>query len=629
MFIQVLEGVLVLLIVSLALHGYGQRLMVFFFPSRGYDAGLSIVVGLSLFCLLTGPLEISCTASPLLFSLFLIAGLMLTIFFVLKNFSWPNFQDFRFVPVGLFILFGSLSFLFIINSAYWNYNFIDDRMGYLVFPRRVVMEGCIGRDAFHFRRIEVGLGGGGAYVYALFQAFVNVTQTRLADLGLGGLCLLLIIYGHTKELCLRPTLIATSLLIGLFVIVFSPIINNTPETLGKALLYALLRIVANSVLDTPSMKRGALIALLFCCLALLKTSFLPPAIAIVTTFYGILAYKGMTASLIKEGAFSAILVFFFLSPWMLVSYNIADTLWYPLLGTGSLGDAEVAGLATREQFLRDGGRLAVIMVAPCITAFLAWRYRLWSKLPLVMIIMPLAIALLILVSQAKFTIFGYRYGHMGAATVFLFYLVISLSDDFRKGYAAYIQRTYQFLILILLFSNNTLGYRWFDDGWLAYRFQNRDIPADIIVLDSSQTPNYQAAVPTGRHFLALIPWPSILDFQRNPISIMDWPGMMGPQGMPDLNDARGWQKYLSDLGIEYIIYSYGNEVGYRDFDIERDIIKYSEPARFSQYQIDLVTNFRSVKHLFSAMKDCSSLTYDDGIVAVLEVRLIRPNCLSE
>ena len=183
------------------------------------------------------------------------------------------------------VLVAVLLAAFLINAARWHYAGIDDRMGYLVFPRRIVMQGCIGRDVFNFRRLEVGLGGGGAYFYALFQALLGTGQTRLASLGLGSLCLMLLVRGHAREAGLSAHEQASVLLAALAVIVFSPIVNNTPETLGKAELYALMRVVISTFPDRTGARRGVLVGLLVACLALLKTSYLPPAVAVAAALY--------------------------------------------------------------------------------------------------------------------------------------------------------------------------------------------------------------------------------------------------------------------------------------------------------------------------------------------------------
>lgn len=622
--LQITEGLIVLLAVVAALQYYGHVTVSALSPDRKYDAGITLAVGISLYNVLAGVLEVSCTAN----SLFLVGLVLSGAVLGTARLAWRL----KYLPLSLkpgpgtpiFLIFIFLLAAFLINAAYWNYSALDDRMGYLVFPERILEQGCIGRDMFHFRRIEAGLGGGGSYNYALFQAFLNITHARLADLGLGSICLLLLVHGHARELKLSPPVHAAALLLGLCIVVFSPIINNTPETLGKAVLYALLRLTMSSYLDRCRARRGALIALLFCCLAILKTSFVPPATAVVLAFYGTLILTRFSPGLIKEGASSALLVFIFLSPWMLVSYDMAGTLWYPILGTGTFGDAEVAGFAKMEQYLKDGGRLAFIMAFPCFMAFVGIRRRCWGKLSLFAAVIPLLMTVLVLASQTKFTIFGYRYGHMGPATLFLFYTLISAALALQARWTRAVQAIFQTLIIALLVSNNTLGYRWFYDGWIGHQLQGRATPSSTIALMNGTAPAYQLAIPDGQSMLAFVPWPSLLDFGRNNVFVMDWPGMTGPPGMPDLDNIKAWKEYLISIGARYVVYSYGNEVGYSDAQIARDI----DAFRYSQFQVHLLSNFRAAKATFLAMKSCGPVVYDDGIVAVFEPRLLSDICLA-
>ena len=61
--------------------------------------------------------------------------------------------------------------------------------------------------------------------------------------------------------------------------------------------------------------------------------------------------------------------------------------------------------------------------------------------------------------------------------------------------------------------------------------------------------------PPGERLLAVVSWPSLLDFKRNQIWIMDWPGMMGPAGMPLGGDAEAWDAYLTKASVRYVVYS--------------------------------------------------------------------------
>jgi hypothetical protein len=271
------------------------------------------------------------------------------------------------------VLFGLLVALFLINAADWHYGFVDDREGYLVFPERILSEARIGRDPFHFRRIEAGLTAGGAYLYALFRAAVSVPQSRLADVGLGSVCLLLLVGEHAREYRASPAKLAGLLLMTLVIVIWSPAINNTPETMGKALLYALFRLAFGQSDSDASLRRGAGIALMFFAVIALKTSYLPAAAGALGAFYLFTAIREPRISVVREVIVVALVTVSLMMPWMMVTESIAGTFWYPLLGLGTLRPEETAGMVTPLRYLTDAGRLLLLAVPPILIAAAAWR----------------------------------------------------------------------------------------------------------------------------------------------------------------------------------------------------------------------------------------------------------------
>ena len=626
--IETVQSLAVLGAVTAAMIFYGRWCLRLLSPGDASDTGLSMAAGLAAFSALTAVFEISCTASASSLVAIVGAGAALQGVHLARHRNGLSIGMQAFFRSPGHWLAAALLAAFLINAARWHYGIIDDRMGYLVFPRRILQEGCIGRDAFNFRRIEVGLGGGGAYFYALFQSLVSASQTRLADLGLGSICLLFLVHGHAKALRLSVRAHALALLAAILVVIFSPIINNTPETLGKAELYALMRVAAGGIEPSPQARRGALVGLLFCSLLLLKTSYLVPASAVVAALYVPMLLTQPVGLTLLECGSAAGLAMALMLPWMLVSFSIAHTFWYPLLGDGTLRGQEAHGYASLPHFLSDSGRLGLIMAPACLMSALAVRQKRWpSQSPLAL--MPAFALLLTLLAQTKFTIFGYRYGALGAATVFLFYIPQALAAPAINRGAAFAGTALQALAILVLISNNTLGERWFYAGGLAGWVRGQPSGTDLPVMPGGKIPDYQAAIPAHVKMLALVPWPSRLDFARNDISVMDWPGMIGPPGMPALNDAAGWRAYLLGTGVRYVAYAYGGEVNFTDRSIASNIAFFSRPQTRSQYQIDLLTRFRDVKHLFNAMLGCGRPVFDDRATAVFDLTTLSPGCLRQ
>ena len=73
----------------------------------------------------------------------------------------------------------------------------------------------------------------------------------------------------------------------------------------------------------------------------------------------------------------------------------------------------------------------------------------------------------------------------------------------------------------------------------------------------------QDATPEGEKILARVSRPFLMDFSRNKISTVDWPGGSGPPpGLPCFGDAEKLATYLRNQSFRFIIYSYGDESGH-------------------------------------------------------------------
>jgi len=306
-------------------------------------------------------------------------------------------------------VFGLLYLAFLTNAADWRYGFVDDLLGYLVYPERVLQEGSLGRDPFNYRRTSAGLTGGG-YLYALFRAALPLQQSRLADVGVGSACLLLLLAGHARTQGLRGARLAGVLLVGLAVVAFSPLINNTPETLGKALLLGLLRLLFMLPANTASVRRGLACAPLVLAIIGLKTSFLPEAAAGFLAYYAALASRRSVCNLFVEAAATAAALLVLMLPWMIVSHEVADTFWYPLLGRGTISGDETAGFAAPLPYMRESGRLLIVLAPALLVSASVWRSPALQEQRVFLIALALTTTTLLLISQFKLTVFGYRYG---------------------------------------------------------------------------------------------------------------------------------------------------------------------------------------------------------------------------
>ena len=607
------------MVTTLGLEFYGRVAIRALSYKWQSNSGIALALGIGTYLVAVAPLETNCLASaPLLIGIVCVgcAGQIALLHHHRRAEFHPRWSI---GAVILFFVFFAFLVLFLINGAVWTYTDIDDRMGYLVFPVRILEQGCIGRDPFQFRRIESGLGSGGAYIYAIFKAMLPVRQTRLADLGVGAICLLLLVGEHCQELKLNRVKQAIALLVALWFIAFSPVINNTPETLGKALLYALMRVPTKSYSDPPHLKRGILLSVLLAALVLLKTTYLPAAAAVVAGFYISALVEGPRPLVLLEAVGFAFCTFGFLLPWMAVSHQISNTFWYPILGSGTLDRTEGAEFASLAGFVHNASALAIIMLPAISIGYERWKQD--SSCRLVWVSIPVATFVFVTITQIKFTIFGYRYGEMGAATLFLFYTPISLTAEFRGRRIASVVAGLQVFVGLLLFTSHTQDHRWFSDGQLVRLAEGSSQSGESV--DSDATVRFQLAIPPRRKFVALVTRPFRLNFDRNEIAVMDWPAMMGPAGMPSQFDPLSWKNYLLKNDYWYLVYSFGDGAGYPDRRVTRDL----SLSSFSKYQRRLLTRFRAINHIFSSFKRCTRPMYEDKSVAVIDLRLVTDRCV--
>jgi hypothetical protein len=610
-----LIGLIYLAAALCALTFFGACLLRILLPGLRHDRGLGTAFGIAAYLAICGALEVTRSGSrPLLLALVAVGVVG---FIITSREPWvlrlPTIATAPRAALLGFATFAGLYALFLVNAADWHYGFLDDVLGYLVFPERILSEGSIGRDPFNYRRIESGLTGGGSYLYALFRAALPMRQTRLADVGVGSACLLLLVAAHAREQGLAGMRLAGMLLIALAFIAFGPLWNNTPDTTGKALLFALYRLAFVLQSRPPSPRRGAALGFLFFAAVALKTSYLPAAVGGLAAFYVASFATQSPLRVIVEAVATAIAATAVMLPWMLASYATAQTPWYPVLGTGTLSPLEVSGIAAPYMYLTEAGRLLVIVAPALLIALGASRSLALRGQRLFLASLAPCSTALTLASQLKITVFGYRYGLAGVTAVTLFYLPLAARWQpvrlLRLGLVCLVA-----LGLLTLVTKDRGRTQWFDSGWIAElilgpaHYEPGQWRNDL----GAQLHAMQAAVPPGAPMLVLLSWPALLDFQRNPIAVMDHAGMMGPGHRPAANDPAGWSRYLLGLGIRYVAYSYADEAAFTTSFARRERNRYNEPWQASAYVVADATANIEMRETLLALRDLGTVIYDDG-----------------
>ena len=79
----------------------------------------------------------------------------------------------------------------------------------------------------------------------------------------------------------------------------------------------------------------------------------------------------------------------------------------------------------------------------------------------------------------------------------------------------------------------------------------------------------QDTIPKHSKVLLRLDMPFLADFRNQTVSVMDWPGNVGPApGVPFSEPPEVLAGYLRKQGIQYIIYSYKNEALFSSKDPE-------------------------------------------------------------
>ena len=605
-------GLLFLAWCGLGLAGYGSALLSTdqYLRSLNLSIGFCASVGLTVYLALCGILESASLATPLLFSAFLTVGALLWFFQLAKSHRGRSQPAWSSVPtVHLLALLIALiaGIALIANSSDWLFGNPDDLQGYLVYVRRILQLGSTGVDPFSYRRFESGLGGGN-YIYALSAAFGDSAKLRIIDIGGGLLMLASMIAADSRGLDRLTLALVMAMLV--FAVAFVPSVNMTPEIVGMAMLYSMARLCQHlTEIHTPLLRAG-LIGLFVFALTCLKTTFIVPAVSFAFATYVAVFLQERRWTIGYEILLSILVALVLMAPWMLVSEHAVGTPLFPLLGTGRLSPLEASGHPSLMDFIKSAGRLLLLLVLPVCVMVGAFRRSNWF--------LTIAIALctfLLLVAESVYTVAGYRYGYAGTAALFFFSLVTWLGFGPSKA-----ERRFLLLLAPLLLVDLSL-YDVVAFGYGADTFRGGGIyrffkpPDSVPVSSSTSVLRMQDSLPPGSTLLVRIDRPYLLDFSRNRVFVMDWPGMIGPDALvPNSSDGEVWKRYLRKFGIEFVAYSYRDEAGMSATYLRSQIAQSD-----SAFQRELMNRTLLTQSAFSALRESQRVTFDDGNTAVIDL----------
>lgn len=596
------------------------------------DIGLISALGIAFTAVIGGGVSLLGFAGETFSQGYLVVGIGFFAVMVISRHPYPSFIEKPRTesPQLTYFVLTICAILAIIRiiPGHTPFNSNDDFHGYLSFVTRLLDSGSIGIDPFSERKM-MALGGH-SFLQSVMLGLVPLEYVGVFDNGVAWLSFSLLVFGHarTNAVSLALTLVMVSLL--QFITVRGPNISAAVDAL--VLIYAIMRIL----LDFPRIRPPAatiLLSFLIAALCSLKNNFLVPAI-LIPLFHFLFDSQTCLRKRRKEVIATIGLTIAFLSPWVYQSYISSGTAFYPVLGSGyhgsTYGNFPTSAIANISGFsdviINISGNFDVI------------SYIFFSPYFLFSLAMLLAICVIMAIDRE--TILGYIGIFVGAwlsipiivfASLLFRYsfpivicMAIFLLVEFVSIVMARKNKIYEPISTILIFIVLTVFMAIFSFFNTIYS-NIKNIP---MILDQAMQNDWmaqerreyqlaQSSVPEKEIILVRAAKPFLLNFARNPIYIVDWPGGASlPPGMPLSGDVMQLRSYFLSNNVRYVLYSYSDEAGFSYSDYKNRL---SEDGGYKTRVRLLAWHAFRFQFVMAHMGNECSPIFDDGLIFVIDL----------
>jgi hypothetical protein len=444
-----------------------------------------------------------------------------------------------------------------------SFNCHDDFQAYFVFPTKLLELGSIAPDPFNLRLLTAL--GGQTFLHTFILAALPPESLNLLDGGIGMILVVTVLAGYSRHVGISPP--GRGFVSLAFLMIGAPVANISSLLIALGLLLSLFRILdsAGAGNGVPAgTAKALLISLHVAALCSLKATLILPVVMMLACGYatallkrGQAAWRELLTVVLASGAL--------LTPWMAALYRTSGTPLYPTLGKGYASYAYSAFVKPygdlEARRLLAGIPWAQLLALIVLTALAGvFRTRAPEKIARIGLISAAVIG--IAATAAMLNGFDtYRFVYPVLIAAILIELVHAIAPD-RK--IARLPRWWiaACVVVLLIGESRNATEVLFRYATIHIAGAIRGALAGSSVL-RQRLGTLQQSVPPGAVLMARLEYPFLLDFRRNTIYDVDWPGGSAlPPGMPFFGGAEPLAAYLLSNAIRYVAYDYATEAGF-------------------------------------------------------------------
>ncbi|MFP5269678.1 hypothetical protein [Coleofasciculus sp.] len=584
------------LCILLSLVGWGGVVNRCLFPKFPVDWGQKAAWGMAFSIIVGGVLNVTWVISRTVILVYLGLGLVFWLFDLSarRNFTLNRLSQYiRHCRKDKVVLIGTIfvSLLIFLRYAGWvstprvppflPFQPLDDYQAYFIFPKKMLQMGSMGLDPFNGRRLVSSLGGK-AFLDTFSLSTLSEVNLNIIDYGVALLVAIGVLIGYFQEKKISPK--KALLILTVFLVSPTDQGNMTSVVTGMALFLSLY-----ITLDWDKLKsnyfavNACIIALLTAAICTLKTNLIPPCIVLVTLsyfFYSIRSDKRKIA--MSEFCVAVILGCLFILPWMISMYQSSGTLLYPLLGKGYHGSVYGTYLnpSSENTILKSAKIILSSVINVKFLAFylLSFIIVLRQGQQLIRRSSPLIVIVscwlgTILIALATGGVSAARYSTVFVIPGIILLITIVLSDK-NITYCKNFNPSTSVIVAVFV-AGLFLGNPIYKDLYAQSISQIKIGLSNVELVAPEEVNQYkqmQQAIPEQAEVLAAVKKPFLLDFKRNQIFVVDFPGAASPPpGMPFFQGGEALADYLTDKSIRYVAYSYAKGLGRSKQSLESNL----------------------------------------------------------